>query len=167
MPAQQKSADQSALASGFAPFKTLGLGKTSGTAEPLIWPCVSRHTQTRNHYRSKGPSKCQSEKFFSPLPHVQALQHVATQSANRPLVAARSARVPRLSQAVAFCRVPQSVRAQTFLPASRVPYAAANVKPASAFRAQVMSNQIKCPAQLALMRGFSVPSRPKRTAHVQ
>jgi hypothetical protein len=167
MTAQQSSADQCRNVSGFAPAFLLGLGKSPKLAEPSIQCCVNKHTQTADQFRSKGSFLCQLKIFSSPLQLVQALQPVVTLSESKLLVAARSVLVQLPSQVAALSKVLQSVLVPMCLPASRVPYAAGNLKTAGALRANVPSNLNKCPAQPMLTRGFSVSSRPQRTAHVQ
>lgn len=167
MAVQRDFADHCRLSGGFAPAFAGALGKTAIVAEPLVWLCVSDHNQFDNQCSSKGPSTCQSKTFSSPSQLVQVLPLAVTPLASKRSAAVRSVRVRRQSQAEAFCKVLQSARAQTFLPASLAQSAVSNTDDAAAFGGRTPRYHKRCPAQPVLTRGFSVSSRPKGTAHVR
>lgn len=172
MPAWITSADNRPVASGFLPFAGAGLGKALGATEPLIYHRVKPRIQNVALSRSKGRPLCLSRTSFSPSQPVQALPLAATTLANKPLAAVSSVPVLRRLPAAVCCKVRPSVQAQTCLHANPARYAATDLDDhtqlddaARVGGASLYDNSD--PAQPMLMRGFSVSSRPKGTAHVQ
>ncbi len=161
------SADNRPAASRISPLFSNRFGNSVAGAEHLLYSRVEIHNPNAKMRRSKGRLPCHSRTSLLPSQPVQALPLAVTTSANKPLVAVPSALAQQPLQAAACFRVPQSVPAQTCLPASRVPYAATNLTDSAAVLGSASPYQNTDPAQPVLMRGFSVSSRPKGTAHVQ
>ncbi len=161
------SAENRTMVSGFLPLAKNSLGYLVVAKEPLfdirVRPCIHNVITSK----LKGHLPCHSRTSFLPSQPVQALQLAATTLANKRSVAVPSVLVPLPSQAAACCKARLSVPAQTYLPASRVPYAATNLNDVAADIGSASLNHNTDPAQPMLMRGFSVSSRPKGTVHVQ
>ncbi|MFT7447580.1 MAG: hypothetical protein ACI9LZ_002510 [Glaciecola sp.] len=167
MPAWITSADNRPVASGFLPLDGGSLGKHLGAMEPLIYKRVKPRNQNVALSRSKGRPPCPLRTSSSPSQPVQALPHAAITLANKPLAAVSLVPVLRRSPAAACCKVQPSVQAQTCLLANPAQCAATNLIKGSAGNGIPSLYHNTDPAQPMLMRGFSVSSRPKGTAHVQ
>lgn len=167
MTARQKSADLARAFSGLPPESLRNLCKSTMLVEPLVQARVDLYIHGADQHGSKGKIQCQSKTSSSLSQPVQALPHVATRSASKPLVAAQSARVPQHLQVAALFRAQRLAQVPTFLPARPAQCAATDLTRAVTACANLLNIRHNCPAQPVLMRGFSVPSRPKRTAHVQ
>ncbi len=158
------SAHFNALASENAPCEKAGLGNMRTAGEPLPETCVYYRKLLIAKSSSKGPSPCQLKIFYSSLQPVQALLPAVTPSANKPLAAVPLAQVPQPSQAAALRKVPQSVRAQTCLPANRVPSAVTDASAAQgSARARMIDTifQIDPARPLADAGFFSLPMTKK------
>jgi hypothetical protein len=167
MSAWVTSADNRPAASRISPLFPNRLGNSVAEGEHLLYMRVKSRNLNAMMSRSKGRPPCHSRTSLLPSQPVQALPLAVTPLANKPLAAVPSALVQPSLQAAACFRVQPSVPAQTCLPASRVPYAATNLTDSAAAPGSASPYQNTDPAQPVLMRGFSVSSRPKRTAHVQ
>ena len=167
MTAQQNSADQTCTLGGFAPEFLPGRGKSTSSAEPSVLFCVWSYIPVAEQNGPKGSIPCQSKTSSSSLPPVQALPHVAIRSVSKPLAEAQSVPVQRLSRAAAWFRAQPLALVPTYWPVSPALCAATNSARVVTARVDFPNTRQNCPAQPVLKRGFSVPSRPRRTAHVQ